>query len=56
MKDVPGENVGTVISYLKETLLLFQNFAAIPTYAMEILNDVMSSADCSKFTDYMQSI
>ena len=56
MKDVPGENVGTVVSYLKGALLLLQNCSAIPTDAMGLLNDVMSSADCSEFTNYMQSI
>ena len=56
MKDVPGENVGTVVSYLKGALLLLQNCAAIPTDAMGLLNDVMSSADCKDFTDYMKSI
>ena len=56
MKDVPGENVGTVVSYLKGALLLLQNCGAIPTDAMGLLNDVMSSADCKDFTDYMKSI
>ena len=56
MKDVPGENVGTVVSYLKGALLLLQNYSAIPTNAMGLLNDVMSSTDCSDFTSYMKSI
>ena len=43
MKDVPGENVGTVVSYLKGALLLLQNCAAIPTDAMGLLNDVQST-------------
>ena len=45
MKDVPGENVGTVVSYLKGELLLLQNFSAIPTNIMGLLNDVMASTD-----------
>ena len=56
MKDVPGENVGTVVSYLKGALLLLQNCSAILTNAMGLLNDVMLSADCSDFTSYMKSI
>ena len=57
MKDVPGENVGTVVSYLKGGgLLLLQNCGTIPTDTMVLLNDVMSSADCSEFTDYVQII
>ena len=56
MKDVPGKNVGTVVSYLKGALLLLQNCAVIPTDAMGLLNNVMSSADCKDFTEYMKSI
>lgn len=56
MKDFPGENVGTVVSYLKGVLLLLENCEAIPMDAMSLLNDVMSSADCQEFTAYMQSI
>ena len=56
MKDVPGENIGTVVSYLKGTLLLLQNCAAILTDVMGILNNMMSSADCKYFTDYMKLI
>ena len=49
MKDVPGGNVGTVVSYLKGSLLLLRNCLAIPT-------DVMMTADCDKFMSYMRSI
>ena len=34
MRDVPGENVGTVVSYLKGPLALLQNCTAIPTDAI----------------------
>ena len=53
MKDVPGENVGTVVSYLKVTLILLQNYLAIPTDTIGLLNDVMSSTDCNEFIPYM---
>ena len=56
MKDVAGENVGTVVSYLKGALLLLQNCGAIPTDIMGLLNDGMVSADCEEFTSYMKSI
>ena len=56
MKDVPGKNVGTAVSYLKGALLLLQNCSAIPTDTMGLLNNVKSSANCDDFADYMKSI
>ena len=56
MKDVAGENVGTVVSYLKGALFLLQNCSTIPIDTMGLLNNVMVSADCDKFTGYMTSI
>ena len=56
LKDVPGDNVETVMSYLKGALVMLQNCDAIPTDTMGLLNDVMILADCSKFSDYMKSI
>ena len=56
MKDVAGENMSTIVSYLKGALLLLQNCGAIPTDIMGLLNDVMVSADCKEFTSYMKSI
>ena len=56
MKDMLGEVVGTVVSYLKGALLLLQNCAAISTNTIGLLNDVMSLTDCQEFTAYMQSI
>ena len=56
MKDVAGENMGTVVNYLIGALVLLQNCAAIPTDTMGLLNDAMVSADCNEFTRYMTSI
>ena len=56
MKDVPRENVGTVVSYLKGALLLLYCFSTIPTDAMGLLNDVIVLADYTSFTEYMKSI
>lgn len=36
VKYVPRKNIVTVVSYLKETLLLLQNCAAIPTEEMRL--------------------
>jgi len=56
MKDVPGENVGTIVSYLKGALSLLGNCNKIPTDVMEVLNDTFCSAACDDFTDYMKAI
>ena len=56
MKDVPGENMGMVVSYLKGALLLLQNCGVILTNTMGLLNGVMTSTDCLEFTEYMKSI
>ena len=56
MKDIPGENVGTIASYLKGVMLLLDNCNSLPTDVLGILNDVMTSADSKVFSEYMQSI
>ena len=56
MKDVAGENVGTVVSYLKGALVLLSNCKCLPTDMMGILNDIFCSAACSDFVDYMKAI
>jgi len=56
MKDVPSENVNTVISYLKRAFLLPLSYGYIPSDTMGLLNDVMSSADCFEFTGYVKTI
>ena len=45
MKEIPGENVDTLISYLKESILLLKNCVELPTYIIELLNDIMYSVD-----------
>ena len=44
------------MSYLKGVLLLLKNCSATPTDIMELLNDVMVSADCGEFVEYMKLI
>jgi len=56
MKDVPGENVGMVASYLKRALALLGNCKCLPTDMMGILNDIFCSVACPNFTYYMKNI
>ena len=56
LKDVPGENVCTPVSYLKVALLLLQNCSGIPTNAMGLLHDTMGLADCDEFSGFMNSV
>ena len=53
LKDVPGENMCTAVSYLKGALLLLQNCSGLPTDIMCLLNDTMGSADCDEFSWFM---
>ena len=45
MKVVAGENVGTIISYLKGSIMLLQHFSEHPTNMIGLLNTIMCSAD-----------
>ena len=56
MKDIPGENVGVIVSYLKEVLLLLQNVNKIPTDVMRLLNNTFCSTACENFTDFMKNV
>ena len=56
MKDILGENMETAVSYVKVFLLLLQNFPALPTNTMGLLNNGMVSAGCDDFTNYMKII
>ena len=53
MKDVPGENMGTVVSFLKGALVLIQNCAALPTDTIGLMNSTMCSTNCDKFRVFM---
>ena len=44
MKNVSGENVLTVVSYLKGTVLLLQNCTDLPIDLIGILHDILTSA------------
>jgi len=56
MKDIPGENMGVIASYLKAVIFLLDNCNSLPTDVLELLNDVMTSDDSKVFSEYMQSI
>jgi len=56
MKYVTGENVGTVVSYLKGALMLFQNCRGLPTDIMGLLNNIMCSAECNNFSEFMKIV
>ena len=45
MKDVPGENASTIVSYLKGAVLLLQNFTGLPTYLIGLLRDILVSTE-----------
>jgi len=54
--DVPGKHVGTVVSYLKGSLMMLQNCDEVPTDTLGLLNKVVCSADCGEFSEYMKSM
>ena len=56
MKDIPGENIDTLVSYLKGSLLLLKNCGELPTDIIGLLNDIMCSAECNDFKEYMKAI
>ena len=56
MKDVPGENVGTVVRFLKGAFMLIQNCVTLLTDTIGLMNDTMCSADCNEFKVFMQSV
>jgi len=56
MKDVAGENVETVVSYLKGALMLLSNCKKIPTDVLGILKDIFFLAECDEFTALMSSV
>ena len=56
MKDVLGENVETIVSYLKGSLIMLANYNKLPTDTMDLLKDIFCSADCDKFMAFMPSV
>jgi len=56
LKDAPGENICTAVSYLKGALMLLQNCSDLPTDTMGLLNNIIISADCDEFSGFMNLV
>ena len=56
MKEIAGENVGTVVSYLKGAVMLLQNCTVLPTYLIGLPNNIRCSADNDDFCTYMKDM
>ena len=56
MKDVTGENLETVVSYLKGALMLLSSCGKVPTDMLGILPDIFCLAECDKFTSFMSIV
>ena len=56
LKDIPGENVCTTVSYLKGVLMLLQNCLGLLTDMIGLLNNIMGSADCEEFSGFMNLV
>ena len=56
LKDIPGENAATAVSYLKGALMLLQNCEAVPTDTLGLLDQIITSADYDEFTKYIKRI
>ena len=56
MKDIKGDNVGTIASYLKGAFLLLQNCGKVPTNTIGLLRDIFCSTECNEFTTFMSNI
>ena len=55
MKDIAGNNVGAIISYLKGSLILLANCNMLHTNTMGFLRDTFRSAKSNKFTAFTTS-
>ena len=56
IKDVPGENVRTMVSFLKGAMMLVQNCATLLTDKISLMSNTMCSADCDEFRVFMQLV
>ena len=55
LKDIQGENVETVVSYLKGMLILLHQCGKVLTDMTGLLNNIMASVECNKCTHYTKS-
>ena len=56
MKDIKGENVGTIASYLKGALLLLQNYGKLTTDTISVLRGIFYFAECDEFTTFISNL
>ena len=56
MKEISEENMITVISYLKGTLMLLDNCDKLPTDIIGLIKDIMCSVEYNKFTGFMRNV
>ena len=56
LKDISGENINTIVSYLKGSLLLLKNCSELSTDTIGLLNDFICSVDCANFIEYTKTI
>ena len=46
MKEIPGDNVETIMSYLKGSLLMLTKCDKFPTDMIGLLKDIFCSVEC----------
>ena len=51
-----GDNVSTVVSYLKGTVLLLQNFTDLPTDLIGLLHEIIASAKNEDFAAFIKAL
>ena len=56
MKDIAGEKVGIVVSYLKGAVILLQKGTGFPIDLIGFLNDIMCLVENTDFTTFMRSV
>ena len=56
IKDIKGENVGNISSYLKGSLILLQNCGKMPTDTISLLLDIFCSAELDEFTTFISNV
>ena len=55
-KDIPGENVSTVVSYLKGALMILNNCDKLRTDTIGLLEDTICLAECNESIEFMSIV
>ena len=56
MKDMPRENVETIVGYLNEALALLSSWNKLLVDMMGLLKDIFCSAKCKDFTAVVSNV